>query len=220
MLTSAIITQFERQVDDITELSSAEELTLANRVYLRICRDRGWEWLKKPAAGSIVLDGTTGLYYIAIPSDFAMFAPNADETENFTENQSGKAPMVIFVGSKFTKYQIVNFSERRQYRNRPGFAYLDFANSKIWLTDPTAPYELTYEFDYIKVPVDLTLSTAPAVPAQFAQPMADAIMYGMATENDVLQLSDKAKSYLKENNAFYEKTMLDMQYMNANLQLY
>lgn len=219
MTGTQIITTFERQVDDVTELSTAEELSLANRVYLRICRDRPWEFLKTPATGSIVLDSTTGLYYITVPSDFSFFCENQNYTQNFIENQSGMAPIAILVGTNYQPYLVVNFSDRRQYRNQSGYCYLDVANGKIWFTGSTAPIALTYEFDYIKVPTAILAGTSPAVPAAIAQPMADAIVYGMATENDVLQLSDKAKSYLKENNAFYEKSMLDMQYYNAKLQV-
>ena len=219
MTGTQIITNFERQVDDITELSTAEELTLANRIWYRICRDRPWEFLKTNVTGSIVLDAVTGLYYITLPSNFGFLCSNANYTENFMENQSGKAPVVIFVGTNYTPYQVINFSDRRQYRTKSGFCYVDVAGGKIWFTGNTAPVALTYDFDYCKVPAAITASTGPVVPANFEQPMGDAIMYGMATENDVLQLSDKAKSYLKENNALYQASMLDMQYINANLQM-
>lgn len=219
MTGTQIITSFERQVDDVTELSTAEELSLANRVYLRICRDRPWEFLKTAVTGSIVLDATTGLYYITTPSDLFFLCQNANYTENFMENQSGKAPVVVLVGSNYTPYQVVNFSDRRQYRNKSGYCYYDVANSKIWFTGSTAPVALTYEFDYCKVPAVITAGTSPAVPTAIQQPMADAIVYGMATENDVLQISDKAKSYIKENNSLYEKSLLDLQYWNANLQM-
>ena len=219
MTGAQIITNFERQVDDITELSTAEELSLANRVWYRICRERPWEFLKTAASGAIVLDATTGLYYITLPSNFGFLCSNANYTENNMENQSDKAPIVVFVGTNFAPYQVINFSDRRQYRTKSGFCYVDVAGGKIWFTGSTAPVALTYEFDYCKVPAAITASVGPVVPANFEQPMFDAIVYGMSVENDVIQLSDKAKSYLKENNAFYQATLLDMQYINANLQM-
>ena len=69
MLTSELITKFELYVDDGTELSSQEELDLANKIYYSICNYRPWEWLKKTVTGTIS-SGT-----ITLPTDFAYMSP-------------------------------------------------------------------------------------------------------------------------------------------------
>lgn len=210
MATAAtLITDFELQVNDITELSSVEELALLNRIYLRICRERPWEFLKKTATGTLLTDSTGS--YITIPSDFAYFVENYNYTNNSLGNDIDAAPKVIFMGDNYDPYQIVNFSDRRQYRNRTGFAYLDLAAGKIRFTG--TPTSTTYEFDYIKIPPALSASDSPIFPSQFHE----AIPYAMASENDILQISPKAKSYAVENQAKYLNVMTDMQYWNANL---
>lgn len=204
-----LITTFELQVDDVTELSTAQELALFNRIYLRICRERPWEFLKTSATGTILNDSEGS--YITVPSDFSFFAINRDYTNNSISNDYDAENKVIFVGTNYQPYQIVNYSDRRQYRNNNGYAYLDLAQGKIRFTYP--PVDTTYEFDYIKVPPVLALSGTPVFPAQFHE----MIPYMMATENDVLQISPKAKAYTKENLALYQAILLDMQYWNANL---
>lgn len=206
-----LITTFELQVSDTTELSTSEELSILNRIYQRICGDRAWEFLKTNATGTMSGSGSGG-YYITVPSDFAFFYENNNYTENNVANQSNTAPKVIFVGSNYTPYQIINYGDRIQYRNRNGYCYLDLANSKIYFTG--TPESTTYSMDYIKVPATLTASDTPVIPTRFQ----DMIVYGMATENDVLQLSPKATSYAPENRALYNQYMLDMQLWDANLQ--
>ena len=213
MATGAqIITTFELQVNDITELSAAEELALANRVYYRVCRAKVWEFLKTNVSGSLLSDANG--YYITIPDDFAFFVINNESTDNSVGISNNASPKVVFIGSNYQPYQVVNFSDRRQYRLRDGFCYLDLANSQIrFFTTPSAG--TTYDFDYIKVPTALTTSTSPVFRSDFH----DIISIGMAVENDVLQLSDKAKSYKQENQNLYDGFMSDMEYYNAQLQL-
>ena len=62
-----VITKFELQVSDITELSSQEELDLLQNVYEDVCVDRQWEVLKTSISGALTLDPTTGLYYLTLP---------------------------------------------------------------------------------------------------------------------------------------------------------
>lgn len=199
-LTSAeIITAFELQVSDVTELSSSEELSLLNKVYVKICGLRPWEFLKTAVAGAILSD-TTG-YYITAPTDFS----------SFSINYSAEIPKVVYVGASFQPYRVIDFSSRRLYRNQNGYVYYDAANLAIRFTG--TPNELTYEFDYIKVPALLALGAYPIFPGQFH----DMLVYAMAVDNDILQLSPKATSYAKENNAKYESDLNDMEYWNAQL---
>lgn len=209
MTGATLITQFELQVDDVTELSSVEELALVNRVYKKICREQPWEFLKKQASGSISTDSIGS--YITTPTDFVAFTENYNFTNNAQVINNNATPKVIFTGTSYTPNQIVNWSDRRQYRDARGFAYVDIAAGNIYFT--AAPADTTYEFDYYYTPSDLTTATSPVFPADFHQMIA----YGMAVENDVLQLSDKAKSYSQENQAKYNQYLLDLKYYNANL---
>ncbi len=203
-----IITTFELQVDDTTELSTSEELLILNRIYKRILSSRPWEFLKKTATGTILQDSVG--YYITLPTDYQYIAENATYTDNTMEWQGNAVPKIIFVGSQFTPIRIVNFSDRRQYRNRNNVAYVSLSENKIRFTNN--PNETTYEFDYIYMPANLTISDEPVFPTQFRQFMA----YGMAAENDILQISEKARSYRIENEARYTLDLRNMEYWNAN----
>lgn len=210
MIAEEIITAFELQVNDVTELSTSEEFSILNRVYQKVCSERPWEFLKTPASGTMSGSGTDG-YYITLPSDFAFFSPNSEWTDNTISPQNNSVPAVIFVGTSYSPYKIVNFSDRRQYLGNTGYAYLDLANSKIVFTG--IPVSTTYSFDYIKVPTTLIAGATPVIPTRFQ----DILVYGMATQNDVLQLSPLASSYQKQNQDLYDQWMLDMAYWNSQL---
>lgn len=214
LLTPAdIITKFELQVSDITELSSQEELDLLQNVYEDVSAQLPWEALKTSVSGSLSLDGTTGLYYLTVPEDFAFFSPNNQTTDNADEIPNNAVPAVVFIGTNYSPYQVINYSDRRQYRNRTGFCWLDLNARKVWFT--TTPPEMTYEFDYQKAVPTLALSDTFFMPDRFAC----ILQYGMARDNSIIQLSDRAKSYLAENNAKYEQTLLDMKYWNSQFQM-
>ena len=208
-----IITTFELLVNDVTELSTSEELSLLNRIYFKICRSRPWEALKTGVSGTMSGSGVDG-YYITIPSDFSFFSPNYQYTDNTISTQQNSVPVVIFVGSSYTPYKVVNFSDRRQYLGQTGYAYLDLANNKIVLTG--TPTSTAYSFDYIKVPATLGAGSTPAL---IPTDMQDMIAFGMAADNDILQLSPKATSYQAENQGKYDSYMADLAYWNSNLLL-
>lgn len=211
-----IITNFELQVSDITELSSSEELMLLNRLYQTVCRDRPWEFLKTAATGSILFDANG--YYIPVPADFGYFVENNEFTDNSMGVNNNAAPKVIFIvtsSGAYVPYQIINFSDRRQYVNRSGFAYYDAGSNAIRFTGSPVITGTTFEFDYIKVPPSLALADSPLFPGRFH----DMLVFAMAADNDILQLSPKATAYAQDNQAKYAQYLLDMQYWNANLQL-
>lgn len=213
MTATEIITTFELQVNDITELSAAEELSILNRVYRKICSSKPWEFLKTTATGTVLTDATGS--YITMPTDFAFFIENAQFTDNTVAYQNNASAKVIFIvqNNAYVPYQVVNFSDRRQYYNRGNYVYLDLANSKIRFT--YTPVGTSYEFDYIKVPITLTVNLTPVIPTQFQE----VLVYAMAVENDILQLSPKATSYAAENQAKYQMWLDDMSYHNAQQQL-
>lgn len=202
MITSEIITKFELQVDDSTELSSAEELDLANKIYQQVCSFRPWEFLKTTATGSIVSGEIT------LPTNFAYLANNYQSTDSSVATESQTAPKVVFVGTNLDPYRVINFSDRRQYANQ-NVCYIDPSDSKIKFIDTTL--SSTYEFDYIKVPDDLTLATSPIFPARFH----DIIAYGMASDDYVIQQSDLSKGLMQANMKKYQDTLNDMSYWHA-----
>lgn len=209
MIASQILTAFELQVDDITELSSTEELQILNRVYQKVCTDRPWEFLKTNATGTMSSDATG--YYITLPSDFAYFSINNEYTDNTIEAPNTASPTVIFVGTTLTPYQVINFSDRRKYATFSSVAYLSLSESKIRFTG--TPVSTTYDFDYVKFPATLTASDTPVIPTRFQ----DILVYGMAVENDIIQLSPKAKSYTAENQLRYDQYIEDMAAWNSRM---
>jgi hypothetical protein len=108
----------------------------------------------------------------------------------------------------------VNFSDRQQYRNTNSYCYLDLEAGKIYFTQTPSDTSF-YQFDYIKVPDDLTLATTPLFPNRFRK----MLYFAMATDNEILQLSPKAQSYAAENLAKYQNVMDLMEYWNDNLAL-
>lgn len=203
MIASEIITKFELQNDDMTDLSSDEELYLLNKIYLKVCTERPWEFLKKEFAGT-----TTSDAFISLPSDFAYLTQNY----NYTDSSYEASRPVVFVGSAFSPYQVVSWSDRRQYRDKSGFCYIDIANNRLYFT--LAPGTgLAVEFDYSSVPPTLTASDTPLIPSRFV----DILYHGMCVEDSVIQQSDKAKSYAQENNQMYKRIFDDMSYWNSQL---
>lgn len=204
MTGAEIITAFELQVDDLTELSSVEELALANKVYHKIAMDRPWEILKKTHAGT----QSVTVPYIALPSDFAYLTENYNHTDR--SYYAGRP--VVFIGTNYQPYEVVSWSDRRTVRTDTNKCYIDIANSRLYFTvQPTTAQ--TVEFDYMSVPTDITTGTSPVFPARFHK----IFQHGMAVEDFVLQLSDKAKSYAPENRALYESYLEDMAMWNAEL---
>lgn len=209
MTINQIITGFNLQVSDITELSTVEEFIVANRVYTKICNNRPWEWLKTSIAGTILSD-TTG-FYITLPTDFAFVTENNSYTLNNESVNNNTVAKVVFVGSNYRPYQLINYSDRRQYRDKIGYVYLDITNNRLVFT--AKPEAMTYEFDYIKVPPTLITGGTPVFPNRFH----DIIVYGMAVDDQIIQLSPKATSYAAENQAKYKSCMDDLIYWNASL---
>lgn len=207
MLTSDIITKFELQVDDSTELSSDEELDLANKIYQQVCSYRPWEFLKATCSTAIAGSGTT----IALPSDFAYMATNQSTDMNVLEDNV-TAPKGVYVGTGLKFVRMVNYGDRRQYANQD-VCYVDPTDSKIHFI--TTQTEATQSFDYIKVPADLTLATSPVFPARFH----DIICFGMAADDYVIQQSDLAKGLMQANQNRYKEYLNDMSYYNAQFNL-
>lgn len=200
LITANIIDRYNLQVDDQSQLSTDEELALTNEVYIDICNDRPWEWLK-----TTFTDVTsTTLSYIDLPANF----------KEFSLNKYGKS--VVFVGTAFDEYKVIPFSSRRDYRDMVGFCYVD--GTRLYFTSqPTSV--MAIEFDYIKRPADLTLSTEPLVTTdQFGKMIA----YGMAAKFTNIEQPSKGKvtsSYQKENQIEYNNMMSNLRMEDSNIKL-
>ena len=207
MTAAQIIAEFEKYVDDLTELSSAEELVLCNKIYQEICDDRIWEFTKKAATGMMASTTT-----ITVPSDFSgQFSENVNMTDNSDSNEmNGRAAGILINGVKWLR--IINWSDRAAYANQDGYAYFDVANNSI-VTCYAQPSNATYGFDYKFVPPDLALNDSPIFPARYHA----MIYHKMATENFIINLFDKARSTGPDNaalaNGFFQRMCL----WNANL---
>lgn len=204
MTGQQIITAFELQVSDLTELSSTEELALLNKVYKKALSQKPYECTKKTASGTV----STSVPYVSLPADFLFMVANADHT---SRGYYGQRP-VVFVGDDFTPYEVVSWSDRRSVRTDTNKCYIDIRNSRLYFTvQPTQA--LLYEFDYHAFPDDLTLNTSPIIPSHLCW----LFVHLMATEDFIVQLSDKAKSYAPENQAMAASFQADLDYWNANL---
>lgn len=206
MTAEQIISEFEKYVDDTTELSSDDELILLNKIYQKICDNRPWEFLKKEGSG--VMTTTTS---IPVPDDFAYFVENRLMTDNSDNFDNDARPVGILInGNKWL--QIINWSDRRQYKNRDGYAYYDARQNTI-TTTYAQPAGANYSFDYKMVPPTLLIAGTPLFPSRF-HPM---IYHFMASEDMIIQLFDKARSYANENSSKAKSFFEDMCTWNANL---
>lgn len=207
MTAAEIIAEFELYVDDTTEMSTAEELALLNKIYQSVCDSRPWEFLKKEASGVMTSANT-----ITLPTDFAHLVENRGYTDNSDDTQYNAKPSGVLInGTKWL--QIINWSDRRQYANQDGYFYLDL-NSGLFRTTYDQPSGATYSLDYKSVPSALLISSTPVFPARFHSILS----HGMAIDDMMIQLFDKARSYANENRAQFASYMQSMALWNANLQ--
>jgi hypothetical protein len=204
MTKDAIIAKYRLFIDDTSDLSDQEESDLFDKVYQELMSDRPWEILKVSYAGT----QSTTVPYVALPSDFGYLTQNHNYTQ---DNQYSDRP-VVFVGTNYDPYSVINFSDRRQYRNQSGYAYIDIVNSRLYFTkQPTTANAI--EYDYCKVPAALTGSGSPVFPARFH----DILYHLMVTDGFIIQQSEKAKSYAGENMERAEQIKQQMAFWNAQL---
>lgn len=204
--TQQIIDTFNLLVDDTTELSTSEALSLAEKIYRKVLSNRTWEFLKKEFTGTT--NGTT----ITLPSDFGYLVDNYNYTDNTIETVQRSRPCVVFIGNQ--QYRVVNWSDRRQYASDNRVCWIDIVNGNlVFAVAPTAGQ--TVSFDYIYNPAALTLVTSPVFPSTYH----DIIPYGMAVDDMGMQIFDKNKSYAKENEAKFNSYMADLAYYNSQLQM-
>lgn len=195
------IEKFHLYMDDTSELSSTEEAALYDKIVGKVAMSRPWEKLKKEAVGTV-----SGVE-IPFPDRFLFVTPSTGYTEHYEE--AGEP--AVFVDGRC--YKIVSFSDRRQYLNRDGYCYVDLASEKIIFTDNSAASK-GYSFDYQEMPEKLTdLEGTPWIPEDYR----DIIYHGMCVDDFVIQQSEKARSYQRENQVMYDNYMEDLAWWNSNL---
>lgn len=206
-----IITLFEQYVDDATELSSAQELALLQKIFAKVWNQKPWEFTKGSVSGTYALTTPN----IPKPADFSSFLENNTYTDNTVSIENNAAAKVLFIGSAYTPYQIINWSDRRQYRSQLGYAYLDLPNSGISLTGTPIATDL-YEFDYKKQAPTLVIGTLiPGIPTDYQH----MLYHGMAVDDEIIQRWPRAQAYAQDNQAAYNDFLQQMAMWNAALQL-
>jgi hypothetical protein len=198
------VTKFGLYMDDTSELSTDESSDLYDKVYSKVCADRPWEFTKTAFSGTT----STTVPYIALPSNFAYLVQNYNTPDISTE----ASRPIVFVGTTYDPYQVVSFSDRRQYRDQDGYCYIDVVNGRLYFTKQPAS-AVSVEFDYCAIPTALANGDSPAFPARFH----DIIYHGMCIDSFIIQQSDKAKSYAPEHKTAYKDYLSDMAYWNSQL---
>ena len=186
MITSVIIEKFNLYTDDTSELSSSEELALAEKIYKKVLNFKDWEFLKKAHTDT----QSTTLEYIALPADFRSIAINYELYD--------EPAQVIFIGSNYQPYKVIPFSNRRSYRDQDGYAYIDARQSRLYFTKQPSSAD-AIEFDYIYKPDALTLSTSPVFDADYH----DMIYHGMVLDFYSIDMTPKGGIYDSENQESY-----------------
>lgn len=199
--TSDVIEKFELFAGDETELSTVEELDLEQKIYNEVLESHEWEFLKTPFSGV----QSTSVPYVALPADFRNMIKNRDLNK--------KVVYVQLSSGAFDPYEVIPFDLRRNYRNAKGYAYVDLKLNRLYFTlQPDAANPI--EFDYLYIPPALALTLSdPIFPTRFY----DVLYHGMCADNEIIQRSEKARSYQKENTARYAQILQDMRAWDARV---
>lgn len=173
----------ELYAGDETELSPVELLDLANKKYEEILDEQEWQFLRKTSTGTL----STTVNYIDTDDDF----------KNFTDD------LVLYIGPDYEPYKIISAKYRRDYKDQDNVVYYDARQDRlIFMLQPSEAK--VYEYDYLYIPSDLdTSSSNPVFPARFW----DAIYHAMLLDNDIIQMSEKARTYSGENLEAYNSIM-------------
>ena len=187
MLLSQVIADFELFMDDTTELSTAEEIRIAEKHSQRIANLYPWLLLRAEATG------TVSSAAITLPTRFSYILENNNYT---SAGEYGTGPTVL-IGTDLAPYKVVSYEDRKSYTNKGGYCYVDIVGGTIDFTDSTADGK-AYTFDYQTYPAALTATSDTIwIPDRFAP----ALYHSMCVDDFAIQQSDKAKSYRDENLA-------------------
>lgn len=199
-----IIEKFELYTDDTTELSSDEEISLANDKIRLIYMEQPWEFLRRNKAGSVESDGK-----ISLPADFDEFMENYNDDPTVTE------PLlkVVYVGSQKVPYFVIPMGQRSA-NNYANVCWIDPSDNKICFPQSPGAGAL-YSFDYKTSPDDITVNTSPKLPADY-HPM---IVFSMLIDDEIIQKSEKARSMQETNAVQYARYMKNLKLRDARFKL-
>jgi len=203
MTKSQAIVKAQLYLDDTSELSTQEFSDLFDKMYRKLNSDRPWEGTKTEGTGTT----STTVPYISLPTDFLFLTANA----NYTDSSEYASRPVVFRGTTYTPYEVVSWSDRRQYRE-DNKAYIDFANSRLYFTKQPTVAEVV-EFDYHAQQTALTDNDSPWFPEEYH----DVLYHMMVADDFIIQQSDKAKSYRNENEKIAKDYLEQMAYWNSQL---
>ena len=199
-----IIDRFELYTDDTTELSSDEELILANDKIRLIYMEQNWEFLRRKKTGTIESDGK-----ISVGADF-------DELmENYSEDPTISEPLlkVIFIGSSKNPYFVVPMGQRSA-NNYSNVCWFDPTDKKINFAQSPGT-GASYEYDYKISPDDIVVGTSPLLPAEY-QPM---IIFSMLIDEEIIKKSEKARSNMQDNAVQYQRYLKNLKLRDARFKL-
>jgi len=199
-----IIDRFELYTDDTTDLSSDEELILANDKLRLIYMEQPWEFLRRKKAGVIESDGK-----ISLSTDFDEFL------ENYSDDPTiGEPTMrVLYIGGGKSPYLIVPMGQR----NASGFSnvcWIDPSDGKINFAQSPGIGE-GFEYDYKTSPDDITVNTSPKLPPEY-HPM---IVFSMLIDEDIIKKSEKARSNVQDNAVQYQRYLKNLKLRDARFKL-
>ncbi len=204
MTKSEIIVKSQLYLDDMSELSTAEFSDLFDKMYRKVNSNRPWEGTKKEGTGTT----STSVPYISLPSDFLFLVANG----NFTDSSEAAERPVIFRGSNYDRYEVVSWSDRRQYRDSDAHAWIDFPNLRLYFSKTPSVAEAV-EFDYHAQKPTLAVGESPWWPSDYH----DVLYHMMVADDFMIQHSEKAKSYRNENLKAAEEYMNDLAWWNSQL---
>lgn len=192
-----IINKFEMHTDDTTELSSQEELELANAKLRFIYDLQAWEFLRKNKTGTVAAAG------IVVPTDFLHCMVNY--SEDMTSNLPDTA--VVYLGGN--PYKLIPMGMRNS-SPITNVCWYNPSNRTIEFKENMAGQ--SYEFDYKYLPDDITVSTEPVLPTSHY-----IVVYAMLIDDDVIQKTDKARSNIVENTNAYGQQLSNLKSYNSKL---
>lgn len=197
-----IIDRFELYTDDTTDLSSDEELILANDKLRLIYMEQPWEFLRRKKSGVVESDGK-----ITPPADF-------DELmENYSEDPTIGEPItkVVYVGR--SPYLVVPMGQRNA-NNYSNVCWIDPTDGKInFAQNPGAG--AAYEYDYKTSPDDIAVGTSPKLPPEY-HPM---VVFSMLIDEEIIKKSEKARSSIQDNAVQYQRYLKNLKLRDARFKL-
>lgn len=199
-----IIQRFEMYTDDTTDLSSDEELIVANDKLRVIYMEQPWEFLRRSKTGAIESDGK-----ITVPTDF-------DEImENYSDDPSISEPLtkVVYIGSEKAPYFVIPMGQRHASQSS-NVCWYDPSTGKLTFTQSPG-VGVVYEYDYKTSPVDIAVGTSPKLPAEF-HPM---IVFAMLVDEEIIKKSEKARSNMEINQVQYQRYMKNLKLRDARFKL-